>query len=178
MATPNKILALFNDFFGHIKYDYSFEIDMTKDDLGLVTQNEMIKAQQMIDNVEFVEKISDKYICLINDNIFIFMIDTFKNILNVYMENKNLGKEYVYTLYLIYKNNLEKKFTKIVLDGTKLLCLGIDDEKIIVIEDYKRQEINISNLADKKIKVIDGNVELKKKLEKALKDGKAVIEKV
>lgn len=166
----NKILALFNDYFDHIKYDYSLEIDISKDNLGLFSENEMKQAEKMLAKVEFAEKIGDKYICIIDDNIFIFAIDAYKNIFNIYIEDKFVNKEYLYVLYLIYKNNIEKKFTKIIANNKRLLCYKIDKDEMYVISDNKKQKIKIKDLADKKIKIVDGDEEFNKLLEVSLKE--------
>ena len=167
----NKILALFNDFFGHIKYDYSLEIDENRDDLGLFDSKEMKLAQKLMNKIEFAEKIRDKYICIIGGNVFIFTVDTYNNIFNAYVENKSLGREYIYVLYLVYKNNLEKKFVKIILDdNNKLFCYKIDNDELIIIDNYEKQRINLTDLVNRKIKIIDGNKEFNQKLEMCLKE--------
>ena len=166
----NNILGLFNSYFNHMKYDYSFDIDTKKENLNILTSKELKVGKEKLKNIQYAEKIQDKYITLIEDNLFIFTIDKDKKLFNIYTENKPLKKEYLYPLYYLYKENITKKFVKLKQKTNTYLAYDLDNTKILIINNYHKEEILIKDFFSEEFSLFDLNDTFKEKLTKALKE--------
>ncbi len=164
----NKLLGLFNDVFGHVKYDYSLDIDLTKDNLGLFNEEEIKLGEEKLKDVTFSEKKYGNYVVILDDKLFVFAIDKYKGIFNVYMEDVNLGKEYLYALYLVYKKEFINKYVKLVYDGNSSLIYRLEDDKFLVINDFKKEQYSFQDVFSKSFEILDATREFKKKLVGAL----------
>ncbi len=160
----NKILALFNDSFTNIKYDYSLDINIDKDNLGIFTDNELTLGKKLLEEVTFFEKIEDKYFAYINNNLFIYEINNYKGIFNVFMNNKNIDKAYLYTLYCLYKEKSENKFPKIIMDNEKYLVYDITENDLLVVSKKTLIKLAIKDVFSTDLEMFDINDSFKDKL--------------
>ncbi len=172
----NKILALFNNVKAYVKYDYSFDVDFSRNDLGVFTKEEVELGQKIYatDRIKYLEKVQDKYYAIVDDDIVILEYNLMKGILNVYSDNKKIGKECFYAVVLAIKDNLILKFMKLSIteESQKLnyLCYDINDKGFLVIHKNEKKVIPLKDLIEGKISSFKVSKELNKKLEMIVKN--------
>ena len=164
-----KLLVDFNSKEDSLRYDYSLEMDIFGDSLGLIEGID-------VNNIDFLEKINDKYYAVIEDNIFVLEYNSYKKILNIYSDTRGeVNVQYLYAIISAIRNKLEKKFYKIsVIEDeikTNYLCYGLDDNgSFKVIENNSCKLISFDLMKNNSIIFNDKlDDELKNKIDKYMK---------
>lgn len=132
------LLTLFNDEAEDIKYQESLEFDILRDDEEILNDslgNEVLDFNK----ISYLEKVNNKYFSIISGNIVI--VESEYGMVNTYCECDDYCK-YVLTVIMAIRNNIEKKFNRIML---------IDKEKANKVKYYLSYGLN-----SKGIKVIHG----------------------
>lgn len=157
-----KLLEDFNSNEEIAKYDYSLEMDIFDDKLGIIDDN--------CKRVDFLEKRKDKYYCIIDNYIFVLEYNNYKKLLNIYSDCEGeINVKYLYSIISAIRDEYEKCFYKLLYkcNGTNIeyLCYGIENDSFKIIRNNKKDLLAIDLLKDGNLKIIGNkNNELEKQI--------------
>lgn len=140
-----KLLEDFNSTESIAKYDYSLEMDIFDDKLGIVDDS--------CNGVDFLEKIKDKYYCVIDDYIFVLEYNNYKKLLNIYSDCEGeINIKYLYSIISAIRNEYERSFYKLLYKCDDIyieyLCYGMTNDSFKVIKNNKHDFLPIDLLND------------------------------
>lgn len=149
------LLTLFKDETEDIKYQESFEFNILRDDEDILYK---VFGEEVVDfkKISYLERVNNKYFSIISGHIVI--IDYEFGITNTYCECDEY-KKYVLTVIMAIRNNIEKKFNKImIIDKEKVhkvryyLAYGVTSKGIKVIHGCREEIIPYSTYEEGLIK--------------------------
>lgn len=163
------LLTLFKDEAEDIKYQESFEFDLLRYEESILKEK-LGEEYFELKKISQVERINNKYFCIVNSKIVV--IDYDFGVVNGYCASSEY-KKYILTAIMGIRNNLEKKFSKIMLvDKEKAskvkyyLVYGITKKGFKVIRGAEEEIIMIDNYHDGLIKILEDYHDLEEKIEK------------
>lgn len=161
------LLTLFKDEAEDIKYQESFEFEILRDEDEVLYEKFGDKTLDF-KKISYLERVNNKYYCIILGHIVIVEYEF--GMTNTYCDCEDY-KDYVLTVIMAIKNNIEKKFNKIMLiDKVKAnkvryyLTYGLTSKGIKVIHGCSEKVISYKAYGDGLIKFIEDVDDLEEKV--------------
>ena len=165
------LLTLFKDESEDIKYQKSFEFDILRGEDAVLDK---MFGEETLDfkKIKYLEKINNKYFCIISGHIVIIEYEF--GVTNTYCDCEDYNI-YVLTVIRAIRNNIERKFNKIMLiDKEKAnkvryyLAYGLTSKGIKVIHGCFEQIISYRDYEDGIIRFIEDVEEMETSIKNKL----------
>lgn len=122
-----KLLQDFDERNISIRYNYSIDYDLMDGCLDCFDDRNL-----SFDSIKYIEMIGNKYYIILNDKLVVFEYIRGKKILNISSLFDLYSSEHL-TIIKAIRNNIEKKFSFILLDDIILICYGFFDGMFKII---------------------------------------------
>lgn len=162
------LLTLFKDEAEDIKYQESFEFDLLRDDEEKLIEK-FGEEQFDFKKISQLEKINNKYFCLVDSKLVIIEYDF--GVVNAYCSCCDYVK-YVLTAIMAIRENVEKKFSKIMVldkDNASLarfyLVYGCTTKGFKVIHGVEERVIPMKEYKDGLVKITEDYHKIEEKVE-------------
>jgi hypothetical protein len=176
----NKLLVAFNSSSEAIKYTNSFEMDLNS--LDLFSSDVINNCHYTLDDISFIESVGNRYYAVIDDKSIVIDYYDYKHIFNVSCGDLDPLGEEVYTVCLGIKEELEKKFYRLLaVENTRdfsigdsfinyYFCYGREKDKFKVIESDNHREVLLSEMNDNLVKISNADDTFKNEILEYLND--------
>lgn len=138
----SDILSLINNM-DVIEYTMSYKFDLFKDKF-----NDIFSKKDIVDlNVDFLEKINNRYYSVVSDTIIIVEYNSRFKILNIYCDDYDNNISKIYSVLRDITLEKFKCFYKIITkEDIHYLCYGNDGDYLKVIDGVSSKKIVCNNI--------------------------------